>query len=36
VKQADELVLLAKGERLLQGVIDRLIDFGTHYEWKLM
>jgi hypothetical protein len=34
VKYADDLVLLAREETVLQGIVDRLIEIGRHYEWK--
>jgi hypothetical protein len=34
VKYAYDLVLLAKEETVLQGMIDRLIEIGRTMEWK--
>jgi hypothetical protein len=34
VKYADDLVLLAKEERVLQGMMDRLIEIEDVMEWK--
>jgi hypothetical protein len=35
VKYADDLVLLAKEETVLQGIIDRLIETGRCYEMEM-
>jgi hypothetical protein len=35
VKYADDLVLLAKEETVLQGMIDRLIEVGRHYGMEM-
>jgi hypothetical protein len=35
VKYADELVLLAKAETVLQGMINRLIEIGRRYGMEL-
>jgi hypothetical protein len=35
VKYADDLVLLAKEEKVLQGMIDRLIEIGRHYGMEM-
>jgi hypothetical protein len=35
VKYADDLVLLAKEETVLQGMIDRLIEIGRHYIMEM-
>jgi hypothetical protein len=35
VKYADDIVLLAKEETVLQGMIDRLIEIGKHYEMEM-
>jgi hypothetical protein len=35
VKYADELVLLANEEMVLQGMIDRLIEIGRYYGMKM-
>jgi hypothetical protein len=34
-KYADKLVLLAKEETVLQGIIDRLIEFGRRYGMEM-
>jgi hypothetical protein len=34
VKYADDLVLLAREETVLQGVVDRLSEIGIDMEWK--
>jgi hypothetical protein len=34
VKCADDVVLLAKEETALEGVIDRIIEIGIFVEWK--
>jgi hypothetical protein len=34
VEYTDDLVLLAKEERVLQGVIDRLVEIEDAMEWK--
>jgi len=34
VKHAEDLVLLAKEEKVLQDTIDILIEIGWCYEWK--
>jgi len=35
VKYADDLVLMAKEEKVLQGMIDKLIEIGSCYGmWK--
>jgi hypothetical protein len=34
VKYTDDLVLLAKVEMMLQGMIHRLTKIGKCYEWK--
>jgi hypothetical protein len=34
VKYADDLVLLAREEKVLQGVVDRLIEIGSDMECK--
>ena len=34
VKYADDLLLLAKEETVLQGMIDKLIEIGRFMEWK--
>jgi hypothetical protein len=34
LKYADGLVLLAKEERVLQDMIDKLIEIGSAMEWK--
>jgi len=34
MKYADDLVLLAKGETVLQGMIDRLIEIGGRCGWE--
>ena len=34
VKYADDLVLMAKEETVLQGMIDKLIEIGRFMEWK--
>jgi hypothetical protein len=34
VKCADGLVLLAREETVLQGVVDRLSEIGSDMEWK--
>ena len=36
VKYANELVLLAKEEKVLQDMIDKLIEIGDAMEWKGM
>jgi hypothetical protein len=36
VKYADGLVLLAKEEMVLQGMIDRLIEIGRHYGTEIL
>jgi len=35
VKQADDLVLLAKGEKVLQDMIDKLIEIGRRYGMEM-
>jgi len=35
VKYADELVLMAKGETVLQGMIDKLIEIGRCYGMEI-
>jgi ABC-type enterochelin transport system ATPase subunit len=35
VKYADDLVLMAKEETVLQGRIDRLIEIRRHYEMEM-
>jgi hypothetical protein len=35
VKYADDLVLLAKEETVLQGIIDRLIENGRRYKMEM-
>jgi hypothetical protein len=35
VKYADDLVLLAKEEMVLQGMIDRLIEIGRRYGMEM-
>jgi hypothetical protein len=35
VKYADDLVLMAKEETVLQGMIDRLIDIGRFYSMEM-
>jgi hypothetical protein len=35
VKYAEDLVLLAKEETVLQGMIDRLIEIGRRYEMEM-
>jgi hypothetical protein len=35
VKYADQLVLLAKEETVLQGMVDRLIEIGTRYGMEM-
>jgi hypothetical protein len=35
VRYADDLVLLAKEEKVLQGMIDRLIEIGRRYEMEM-
>jgi hypothetical protein len=35
VKYADELVLLAREEKVLQGMIDRLIEIGRRYGMEM-
>jgi hypothetical protein len=35
VKYADDLVLLAKEEMVLQGMIDRLIDIGRRHGMEM-
>jgi hypothetical protein len=35
VKYADDLVLLAKEETVLQGMIDRLIEIGRRYGMEM-
>ena len=34
MKHAQDLVLLAKEETVLQDTVDRLIEIGACYEWK--
>ena len=34
VKYADDLVLVAKEETVLQGMIDKFIETGGYYAWK--
>jgi len=34
VKCADGLVLMAKEETVLQGMIDKLIETGRYYAWN--
>jgi hypothetical protein len=34
VKYTDDLVLMARKEKVLQGMIDRLIEIGRAMEWK--
>jgi hypothetical protein len=36
VKYADDLVLMAKEETVLQGMIEKLIVIGDAMAWKLM
>jgi len=35
VKNADDLVLLAKEEKVLQGMIDKLIEIGRYYGMEM-
>jgi hypothetical protein len=35
VKYADDLLLLAKEEKVLQGMIDRLIEIGRRYGMEI-
>jgi hypothetical protein len=35
VKYADDLVLLAREEKVLQGVVDRLIEIGRRYGTEM-
>jgi hypothetical protein len=35
VKYADNLVLFAKEETVVQGMIDRVIEFGRHYGMEI-
>jgi hypothetical protein len=35
VKYADDLVLLAKERRMLQGMIDRIIEIGRYYGMEM-
>ena len=35
VKYADDLVLMAKGETVLQGMIDKLIETGRYYGMEM-
>jgi hypothetical protein len=35
VKYADDLVLLANEEMVLQGMMDRLIEIGRYYGMKM-
>jgi hypothetical protein len=35
VKYADDLVLLAREENVLQGMIDRLIEIGRRYGMEM-
>jgi hypothetical protein len=35
VKYADDLVLLAREEKVLQGMIDRLIEIGRRYGMEM-
>jgi len=35
VKYADDLVLLAKEEMVLRGMMDRLIEIGKYYGMKM-
>ena len=35
VKYADDLVLMAKGETVLQGMIDKLIEIGSYYGMEM-
>jgi hypothetical protein len=35
VKYADDLVLLAKEEKVLQGMVDRLIEIGRRYGMEM-
>jgi hypothetical protein len=35
IKYADDLVLLAREEKVLQGMIDRLIEIGRRYGMEM-